>query len=188
MTIKTMYVGIVIQDNGTEGIPTFVKNNLTLPLIASDITSLETMKKAAQNVANLHGARVTLVKFTTREEIQIMEPDTCETGKESHSEFKLGAIPPECPACGTILDGATELTGTNEAPSDGDLSSCLGCLAALKFKEDGNGNMKLELLSKEEYEALPKDARDAMEKFKGMVMHLRMQSLAGMGGSKQNDS
>jgi hypothetical protein len=40
----------------------------------------------------------------------------------------------QCPACGTVLDAATGLTG-KEGPEPGDLTVCLYCSAVLMFEE-----------------------------------------------------
>ena len=56
----------------------------------------------------------------------------------------------ECPACGYEIDAAMAATEGTAKPKPGDLSICLACASALKFRAD----LTVELLSIEDFDTL----------------------------------
>jgi hypothetical protein len=45
-----------------------------VPMIAADEARVESLKPMAQHIAKMYGIQIKLVKFTTREEIEVIKP------------------------------------------------------------------------------------------------------------------
>jgi hypothetical protein len=62
-------------DDGGEGVCAAPMGGLGMvPLIAADEARLESLKPIAAHIAKMFGKPVRLVKFTTREEVEVFEP------------------------------------------------------------------------------------------------------------------
>jgi hypothetical protein len=57
-----------------EGIATLLHRDNVLPLIGSDRRRIESFRGYAQRLANDLGIQITLVKFTTREKVETLDP------------------------------------------------------------------------------------------------------------------
>lgn len=77
LRIESMYAFVQMdpKDN-TEGVIAFmdVPNRTWFPMVGADMKMVEKLKPAAQRVALTTGRSVQLVHFTTREEIEVLEP------------------------------------------------------------------------------------------------------------------
>lgn len=71
-----------------------------------------------------------------------------------------------CPACQSLLTGATNAKGNDTTPEPGDLSVCAYCMIALTFNTD----LTLRLLRAEEIDALPPDARFTLDQTQATAM------------------
>lgn len=72
--IDTMYAYIVMDDDDTEGIPAFMNGNTAMPMVGADQARIESLDPIAQQLATELGKKVTLVRFSVREEIKVIEP------------------------------------------------------------------------------------------------------------------
>lgn len=58
-----------------EGIAAFLNsNNMWLPLVGADKKRVDAMRGMAQRIANESGDVVRLIKFSVREELEVIEP------------------------------------------------------------------------------------------------------------------
>lgn len=72
--IDTMYAYIVMDDDDTEGIPAFMNGNTAMPMVGADQARIESLDPIAQQLATELGKKVTLVRFSVREEVKVIEP------------------------------------------------------------------------------------------------------------------
>jgi len=74
--IEQMFAFIVVDDDGTEGIPAVQTMNLgyptALPLVGADMARIDSIRHFAQKIARDMKKPVMLVKFTKREEVEII--------------------------------------------------------------------------------------------------------------------
>lgn len=76
-----------------------------------------------------------------------------------------GKMPEDyCPTCNERLDGVTSLDA-NGMPDVGDISLCAYCGELLEFDED----MKLVLLTEEQWDELPQHSKNEMIKIQELV-------------------
>ena len=68
--IRDLWADLAIHGNGDEGIVAW--NGL--PLIAADLVRLQQLRPMAEKVAQASGYSIRLVRFTTRTEIDVIEP------------------------------------------------------------------------------------------------------------------
>lgn len=69
-----------------------------------------------------------------------------------------------CPHCGSPCDAASS-TKNQKPPTAGDLSICFYCAGLLRFKED----LKLKVLSEEEFNKLPQEIQDELKQLQLFV-------------------
>ena len=74
--IDEMYAYVIMDDDDTEGIPAFqlTGSAIPMPMVGADMARVESLNPIAQSMAQQLGKKVTLVRFTTREEIEVFEP------------------------------------------------------------------------------------------------------------------
>lgn len=73
--IDQMFAFILLDDDNTEGIPAFHRTDgMAMPMVGADMTRVESLRGMAVHMARLHKKKVTLVKFTKREELEVFEP------------------------------------------------------------------------------------------------------------------
>ena len=70
----------------------------------------------------------------------------------------------KCPACDYKLDAATSIE-RGAVPGPGDVSICINCTATLEYTND----MKLKLMTTEEYNDLPRELIDELELIKTYI-------------------
>ena len=79
LRIDTMFAFIVVDDDGTEGIPAIPDGNtmLLLPLVGADMKRVEQIKEMVKQIQTvdplLVGKTVTLVQFSQRTELAVFE-------------------------------------------------------------------------------------------------------------------
>jgi hypothetical protein len=73
--IDELYAFIVVDDDGTEGVPAFRAENMVMPLMGADMGRMGDYREIAGRIANEYGRKVTLCKFTNRETVEEVEPD-----------------------------------------------------------------------------------------------------------------
>lgn len=72
--IKEMYVFIIKHDDGDESVPAVMNAGAWYPLVAADKTRLDLYRDAARAAAKESGKEIRLVKFTVREELEVIKP------------------------------------------------------------------------------------------------------------------
>lgn len=73
--MKEIYVFIFKHDDGDESVPAFLHAGHTWhPLVAADPARLESYREVAKKLARESGKEIRLVKFTAREEIEVIKP------------------------------------------------------------------------------------------------------------------
>jgi len=71
-----------------------------------------------------------------------------------------------CPDCGKLLDRATNVSGSNEEPSPGDITICNRCGSFLTFAQD----LSLELLDPEEFNELDEEFKNQLLKIQEYII------------------
>lgn len=71
--IESMFAFIVLDSDNSEGIPAISKNGMALPLVGADMNRIDSLRPYAKQFARLNNVKVTLVKFTHREELEVIE-------------------------------------------------------------------------------------------------------------------
>lgn len=72
--VESMYAFLVVDDDGTEGVPAFFTDGGWMPLVGADMERVESLRNVARGLATDLGKRITLVEFTTRTEKEVYEP------------------------------------------------------------------------------------------------------------------
>lgn len=74
--IDEMFAYVAIEHGPTdEGIIGVKVGDTVMPLVGADIARSESLRVAAQDVCNMMGKPVTLIKFTRREELLTLKPE-----------------------------------------------------------------------------------------------------------------
>lgn len=73
--ITEIYAFVAVED-GDEGIPAMQIGPLTLPLVGADQTRVDEMRAIAQDIADATGRRMTLARFTMREDLETITSRT----------------------------------------------------------------------------------------------------------------
>lgn len=74
-TIDEVYVFIATDETG-EGVPAIQLGDMAMPLFAADVARVESLKQCATQAARSSGKRIRLVRFTTRQELAEVDPQT----------------------------------------------------------------------------------------------------------------
>jgi hypothetical protein len=75
LRIEEMYAYVVMDDDNTEGVPAFqARDGMMMPMMGADMAKADMLLGLAQRAATQLGKRVTLVRFSVREEIKVIEP------------------------------------------------------------------------------------------------------------------
>ena len=72
LRIEEMYAFVVMDDDDTEGVPAFLSGDLWLPLMGADMSKVEMLRPIAEQFATDLGKPVTLVRFSVREEVEVI--------------------------------------------------------------------------------------------------------------------
>jgi len=70
LEIKELYAFVAIDDEGGEGIPAQMINDMFMPLIGADFKRVECLLDLARNIATLTGVKIELRKFSAMEVLQ----------------------------------------------------------------------------------------------------------------------
>ncbi len=69
-----MFAFIVEEADGGEGVPGFSSRGVMWPLVGADLERIESMRGAAQHIANESRKPMKIVKFTAMEQIGEINP------------------------------------------------------------------------------------------------------------------
>lgn len=71
--IYQVLVGISVQENGDEGVLCLRTDEGLMPMFEVDTEKLESLRELAKQAAGVTGRPIKLVRFTTREELEVIE-------------------------------------------------------------------------------------------------------------------
>lgn len=75
--ITEMYAYVVTQPDGGEGIPAFAgPEGVLMPMVAADKERFDCLRPIAQNIANMTGQELRLLKFSVIEQIDVVRSQT----------------------------------------------------------------------------------------------------------------
>ncbi len=75
LRIEKMYAFIVVDDDGSEGVPAFQgPDGMVLPMTGADLARVESLRPIAQNFANRSGKSVKLCVFENRIDQEVIVP------------------------------------------------------------------------------------------------------------------
>jgi hypothetical protein len=73
--IKEMFAFVAVDSSdGDEGLAAFMRGETLMPMVGSDLTRVDSLRPMAQLIADHTGQPVTLVRFTVRETLDVIEP------------------------------------------------------------------------------------------------------------------
>jgi hypothetical protein len=64
----------VAQDADGEGVPAFWSGEAYMPLVCADKARVDSLRAMARNIARESGNKITLCRFSVREELEVIEP------------------------------------------------------------------------------------------------------------------
>jgi hypothetical protein len=74
LRIEQMYAFVVVDDDGTEGIPAFRgPGGLAMPMVGADLERVESLRPMAKAMAKELGKPLELLVFTGRESVEVIE-------------------------------------------------------------------------------------------------------------------
>lgn len=79
-SIDTVFVFVIRDDDGTEGIPAVLLGGGQMPLVGADLDRVASLEPLAQQLANASGKTIHLIQFTNREEVRAIEPNRAKPG------------------------------------------------------------------------------------------------------------
>jgi len=76
LRIDEMFAFIQLDPlDNTEGVIAYLSEQGWMPMVGADMARVEYLRPLAQNVADDTGRPVQLVKFSTREELELLRPE-----------------------------------------------------------------------------------------------------------------
>lgn len=78
LRIEHLYAFIVLDEDGTEGVPAMLDPGgstgfpIMLPMMGADMARVESPKAIIKSDPRLRGKKITLAKFTTRENLEVI--------------------------------------------------------------------------------------------------------------------
>ncbi len=73
LRIDEIYAFIAEEAKG-EGVCAFQFGNTLLPMVCADIARVDSLREKAREIAAVSGRRIRLVRFTTRTELELIDP------------------------------------------------------------------------------------------------------------------
>lgn len=73
--IDSVFAFVVVDDDGTEGVPAIESDGVAYPLMGADLAMVEILKPHARALAKQTGKPVALVHFSRRTLQEIYQPD-----------------------------------------------------------------------------------------------------------------
>lgn len=64
----------IASDTDGEGLPAFRDGNVMLPMVCADKARVDSLREIARLIAKTSGNKITLCRFSVREEIEVIEP------------------------------------------------------------------------------------------------------------------
>lgn len=73
--IDSLFAFVVVDDDGTEGVPAIESDGVAYPLMGADLAMVEILKPHARALAKMQGKPVSLVHFSRRTIQETYRPD-----------------------------------------------------------------------------------------------------------------
>lgn len=73
LRIDELYA-FIAQDTDGEGLPAFMHNGMMLPMVCADKARVDSLRAIAAEMVLQSGNKITLCRFSVREEIEVIEP------------------------------------------------------------------------------------------------------------------
>ncbi len=73
--INEMFAFILLDEDNTEGIPAFNAGGLAMPLVGADMARIDSLRHIAESLARDTNKKITLAKFSHREDLEVIEPN-----------------------------------------------------------------------------------------------------------------
>lgn len=73
LKIEQVFAFIVLDEDGTEGIPAIMFNGTALPLLGADMARVNSLRAIVRLDPALAGKRITLAKFSVRENLEVIQ-------------------------------------------------------------------------------------------------------------------
>lgn len=64
----------IATDGDGEGLPAFSRGNMMLPMVCADKARVDSLRSIARDMARQTGNKITLVRFSVCEELEVIEP------------------------------------------------------------------------------------------------------------------
>jgi hypothetical protein len=64
----------VASDKDGEAVPAFEAGTVMMPLVAADKARVDTLRSIARTIAKQSGNKITLCRFSVREDLEVIEP------------------------------------------------------------------------------------------------------------------
>ena len=74
LKIEEMYALIATSEEG-EGLTGMQVGNMMMPMVAADKERVDSLRQAAQHISNVSGKEIKLVRFSLREELEVIKPN-----------------------------------------------------------------------------------------------------------------
>jgi hypothetical protein len=75
LRIEQLYAFVVVDDDGTEGIPAIPSPDGPLPLVGADMERVDSLRGVAVMLATHLGKPITLCQFSERTEVDVIYPE-----------------------------------------------------------------------------------------------------------------
>lgn len=69
LRINQLFAFVIVDDDGTEGVPAFMWDNVWVPMMGADMTRVNELKRIVETEPMFSGHRVTIHRFGDRETI-----------------------------------------------------------------------------------------------------------------------
>lgn len=73
LRINQLFAFVIVDEDGTEGVPAFVEHGTWQPMMGADMARVESFKRLARTDPMFRGLRVTILRFGDREEIGVID-------------------------------------------------------------------------------------------------------------------
>jgi hypothetical protein len=74
LRIERLFAFVLVDDDGSEGVPAFRNGNMVLPMTGADMARVDELRPIAQQLADDFKKPITLVVFENRVEKEVISP------------------------------------------------------------------------------------------------------------------
>lgn len=73
-TITEMFAFIAVDETGEGVLAVQTSDGMMMPLVGADLARIDSLRPIAQQLATAHNQTIKLIKFTVREELEVIRP------------------------------------------------------------------------------------------------------------------